>query len=133
MLPSLEEIRTRLLPIALGQVIGMGCGVIGVKISSYLVAPADYGQYGLFLTATPLGMWVVHAGLIKFTASYWGKTHNRTRLLHEMRPAFARKLPWLALATATVALIIAPQDRLVVFLLLLFTATLLSGTAAAAN
>ena len=131
MLPSIEEIRTRLLPIALGQVIGMGCGVIGVKISSYLVAPADYGQYGLFLTATPLGMWVVHAGLIKFTASYWGKTHNRAQLLHEMRPAFARKLPWLALATATIALVIAPQDRLVVFLLLLFTATLLSGTALA--
>ncbi len=124
-----KEFRTRLLPIALGQVIGMGCGVIGVRISSHLVAPADYGQYGLFLTATPLGMWVVYAGLIKFTGRHWGESRARAQLLHEVRPAFTRKLPWLALAAVAVAMVIAPQDWLVVFVLLLFAATLLSGTA----
>lgn len=126
-----EAFRTRLLPIALGQVIGMGCGVIGVKISSQLVAPADYGRYGLFLTATPLGMWVVHAGLIKFTSRHWGGAADRTALLREVVPAFLRKLPWLALATAAVTLAITPTDRLAVFGLLFFSTTLLSAVAVA--
>ena len=125
----MEDIRTRLLPIALGQVIGMGCGVIGVKISSHLVTPADYGKYGLFLTATPLGMWVVHAGLIKFAGRHWGGAADRTGLLHEIGPAFLRKLPWLALAAAAVTLAITPENRLVVFGLLFFATTLLSAAA----
>ena len=127
MLP--ENFRARLLPIALGQVIGMGCGVIGVKISSQLVAPADYGRYGLFLTLTPLGMWVVHAGLIKFTGRHWGGSAQRSGLLHEIVPAFLRKLPWLALAAAAVTLALTPVDRLAVFGLLFVATTFLSATA----
>lgn len=122
-----EDFRSRLLPITLGQVFGMSCGVIGVRLSSHWVAPADYGKYGLFLTATPLGMWVVHAGLIKFTQRHWGESRARAALFHELLPAFVRQLPWLALATAATAWAIGRTDWLVVFPLLFFAATLLSG------
>lgn len=122
---------SRLLPIALGQAIGLGCGVIGVKLMSHLVDPADYGRYGLFLTATPLGMWVVHAGLIKFTGRHWGESNARAQLLQEMGPSFVRKLPWLALAAAGTAWFIEPSHWLAVFITLLFGATLLSVVAIA--
>ena len=89
--------RDRLLPITLSQAVGFLCGLAGVKIATRLVSPADYGAYGVFLTFTPLGIWVVHAGLIKFTARHWAASPNRGALLREVLRASGRKLPWLAI------------------------------------
>jgi hypothetical protein len=123
-----ENTFTRLLPIALGQVLGMGCGILGVRMMSHWVSPTDYGQYGLFLTATPVGMWVVHAGLIKFTSRYWGQSSARASLLHELVLAFLRKLPWLVLAVVIVAGPIDSLHFLSVTAALIFSATFLSWT-----
>lgn len=122
---------TRLLPISLGQVVGMGCGILGVQISSHLITPADYGEYGLYLSLTPLGMWVVHAGLIKSTGRYWGESASRAQLLHELWPAFIRKLPWLTAAVAVMSVLMMRQNGWFSFGLLLVTATLFSATAIA--
>jgi O-antigen/teichoic acid export membrane protein len=43
----------RLVLITLSQMVGLACGLIGVKIVTRLVPPADYGLYGIFLTFTP--------------------------------------------------------------------------------
>jgi O-antigen/teichoic acid export membrane protein len=91
--------RDRLLPIALSQGVGLVCGVVGVKFVSRLVPPADYGVYGVFISFTPLGMWVVHAGLLKFVARHWAESRDRRGLLGEVLRAGARKIPWLAVAT----------------------------------
>lgn len=89
----------RLLPIALSQAVGLLCGIIGIKITSRLIAPADYGAYGLFLSCAPLGIYVVHAGLIKFVSRHWAGSPHRAGLLREVLGAGARKMPWLALLT----------------------------------
>jgi hypothetical protein len=49
-------------------------------------------------------MWVVHAGLIKFTARHWAASPDRGALLREVLRAGARKLPWLVVATIAAAL-----------------------------
>jgi O-antigen/teichoic acid export membrane protein len=116
----------RLVPIVLAQSIGVLCGIIGVKITSRLVAPADYGLYGVFLTFAPLGMWVVHAGLVKFTYRYWAETKDRRSLWHTIGKAATRKLPWLALACAGAAVTIARNTAVGVFLFLFVAATALS-------
>lgn len=98
-MPSLPApSRLRLIPIALAQAFGVGCGVAGVKVNSSLVPPEVLGVYGVFLTFAPIGMWVVHAGLMKFTVRHWAAAASRPALLAVVARAWARRLPWLALA-----------------------------------
>jgi O-antigen/teichoic acid export membrane protein len=89
----------RLPPIVLTQAAGFACGVAGITITSRLVAPGTYGAYGVFLTLAPLGLSVVHAGLVKFVARHWAASDDRAGLLGEVRRAAVRKLPLLAIAT----------------------------------
>jgi O-antigen/teichoic acid export membrane protein len=108
-------VRTRLLPIALAQFVGLVCGVVGVKLHSQLVAPADYGLYGLFLTFTPLGVLVVHAGLLKFTARHWAAAQDRDVLWKKIIGVAGRKLPWLlASAIAAAALLMGVRWYVIV-------------------
>jgi Membrane protein involved in the export of O-antigen and teichoic acid len=125
------DFSSRLLPIALAQIIGMACGVVGVKLMSHLVAPGDYGRYGLFLTATPLGMWVSHAGLIKFAARSWGSSPARNALLRELLAAYFRKLPLLLTAAAIVAYFIEPASWPFTFACLSLAASLLAAVSLA--
>jgi O-antigen/teichoic acid export membrane protein len=118
--------RARLVPIVLAQSIGLLCGIIGVKITTRLVVPADYGMYGVFLTFTPLGMWVVHAGLVKFVYRYWAEAPDRLGFWRTVRHATIRKLPWLALACAGAAVAIAQSKAVGVFAILFVAATALS-------
>jgi O-antigen/teichoic acid export membrane protein len=92
-------LRDRLIPIVLSQTVGLACGLAGVKLTTRLVAPADYGIYGVFITFTPLGMWVVHAGLIKYVGRHWAAAEDRAGLLHAVLISALRKLPWLVLGT----------------------------------
>jgi hypothetical protein len=95
--------RSRIVPIVLGQGIGLLCGVIGVRLTSQLV-PADvYGHYGIFVTFTPLGMWVVHVGLVKFMARHWAEAPDRGALWRGGVRAGQRKLGWLFVATGAAA------------------------------
>jgi hypothetical protein len=122
----------RLLPISLSQLVGLACGVAGVKITSHLIAPEDYGTYGLFLSCAPLGMWVVHAGLLKFISRHWAGSADRRSLRREILKAGLRKLPWLALATLAAVLLLLPSAGLAAWPLL-FTATVLLSCAAFAQ
>jgi hypothetical protein len=95
-------------PIVLAQAFGVGCGVAGVKVNSSLVPPEVLGVYGVFLTFAPIGMWVVHAGLMKYTVRHWAAAESRSALLRVVAGAWARRLPWLALAAGAGAWLLTP-------------------------
>lgn len=113
------NLRSRLLPIALAQLVGLACGIVGVKLNTRLIAPADYGLYGVFLSFTPLGMWVVHAGLVKFTLRHWAGAADRRTFWSTVVRAAGKKLGWLALAATLAALTVAgrawPEWALLLF------------------
>src|SRR5688572_22280570 len=90
--------RLRIVPILLAQGFGVLCGVAGVKLNSHLIPPEVLGVYGVFLTLAPIGMWVVHAGLVKFVTRQWAASGARSALAHDLITLWARRLPWLALA-----------------------------------
>jgi len=115
-------LRDRLLPIGLNQALGFLCGIIGVRVSTGLVKPTDYGAYGLFMSFAPLGIWVVHAGLQRGLARQWAETGNRRGLLRHCFRLGLRGLPWLLLGSLVAVLAFGLRPALV-HLLLLFTAT----------
>ena len=128
--------RFRLVPIVLAQAIGFGCGLAGVKLNSYLVPPAVLGIYGLFLTFAPIGMWVVHVGLLKFISRHWAAAGSRRALAREVLAAWARRLPWLAGLVALAAWTLSPFGETggaIVWLVLFLSAALLSFAAFAQN
>lgn len=90
------NLKQRLIPIVLAQAVGLACGLIGLKLSSHLVPPAALGLYGLFLTFTPVGMWLVYVGLLKYVVRHWAATTARTELRREILVVWVRRLPWLA-------------------------------------
>ncbi|MBI2514134.1 MAG: hypothetical protein HYV96_19350 [Opitutae bacterium] len=92
-----------MLPILLGQILSLGVGVAGVRLASSLVAPADYGIYGLFVSLTPLGAAVIYAGLVKYVARHWHETTDRQALKSATLTAAMRKAPWLVIAAALTA------------------------------
>jgi len=88
-------LRDRLLPIGLNQALGILCGIIGVRLATGWVKPADYGAYGLFMSFTPLGVWVVHAGLLRGLARHWVEAEDRRGLLRRCLGLGLRSSPWL--------------------------------------
>lgn len=97
----------RLLPILIAQGFGVACGVAGVKLNSQLLPPEILGLYGVFLSLTPLGMWVVHAGVIKFVGRRWAASADRPALLRQAAGIWGKRLPWLALLAVAAALALA--------------------------
>jgi hypothetical protein len=92
--------RDRLLPISLSQGVGLLCGVAGVKVVSKLLPPSVLGTYGVFLTFTTLGLWLVHSGLVKYVGRHWAGATDRPAMIRAVLRAWMRKLPWLLAATA---------------------------------
>jgi O-antigen/teichoic acid export membrane protein len=113
-------------PITLIQAVGLLCGLAGVKITTWLVPPADFGVYGIFLTFTPLGMWVVHAGLIKFVLRHWAEAGDRGQLLRGVARAAWRKALWLLPAAAAAAILTSGRRWPGVFPAVFLAAVLLS-------
>jgi len=107
MLLRAADFRAHLLPITLGQAAGLLCGLAGVKLSSHWVAPADYGQYGLFITLAPLGAWVTHAGLVKGVTRHWATAPDRAGFARATLASAGRKLVWLLAACVAAAWIFA--------------------------
>lgn len=106
-MPSVpDQSRLRLVPILLAQGFGVACGIAGVKVNSLLLPPAVLGVYGVFLTFAPIGMWVVHAGLLKFANRHWAAAPARPALLRALVAAWARRLPVLAVAAIVGALVV---------------------------
>ncbi len=94
---SRQEFNLHMLPILLAQGFGVLCGIVGVKVTSQLVSPEDFGRYGIFLTFTTTGAVVVHAGLIKYVSRHWAGAENRAALFAGIYQSWKRKLPWLLL------------------------------------
>lgn len=126
MKPSAGLLDKKLLPIALAQFVGLACGIAGIKLASTLVTPEDYGRYGVFLTFTPLGMWVVHAGLIKFTSRHWAGAVDRPGLWRDIMRTAARYLPWLALSSVAAAFLMSGSRLLGVLPFVFLAAAALS-------
>lgn len=126
MKPLAVVLHKKLLPITLAQLAGLACGIAGVKLASTLVTPEDYGRYGVFLTFTPLGMWVVHAGLIKFTSRHWAGAADRPALWRDLMRTAVRYLPWLALTSVAAAFLLAGSGLLGVLPLVFLAAAALS-------
>jgi hypothetical protein len=123
-----ENVRERLLPIVLSQGIGLGCGIAGVRLTSYLVDPADFGHYGIFISLIPVGSAVLYIGLVKFMSRHWQADPDRPGLLRQVLHATVRKLPWLAAAAVGAAVMAAPEQRILYGLLFFTSAYLLSLT-----
>lgn len=124
---SATDLRERLLPILLAQATGLACGIIGVRLTSSLVAPADYGIYGVFVTLAPLGATVVFAGLVKFVSRHWQDCANRPQLVREVISAGGRKIVWLAAACAAVTAAMSPGQPWRYGAFLFASATLLTA------
>jgi len=120
--------RARFIPIVLAQVFGFACGVVGVQLNSHLIPPELLGDYGVFLSFAPMGMWVVHAGLVKYVARHWAADAS-IELLKKVATAWAKRLPWLAGATGAAALLMATSAAAAapgLWLVLFTSASLLS-------
>jgi len=93
----------RVIPILIAQGFGVACGIAGVMLNSHLLPPDVLGSYGLFLTLAPLGMWVVHAGVVKFVVRTWAGSASRRDVLRQAMALWVRRLPWLALLSLIAA------------------------------
>ncbi|MBI2516065.1 MAG: hypothetical protein HYV95_04050 [Opitutae bacterium] len=69
------------LPIAASQIVAVVCGLAGVHLTTRWVRPEEAGTYGLFLSLTPLGAMLTHAGLIKHFSRHWVGAPDRRSYL----------------------------------------------------
>jgi hypothetical protein len=111
-------LRDRLLPIGLNQALGFLCGILGVRVATGLVKPAEYGAYGLFMSFTPLGIWVVHAGLQRGLSRHWVESGDRRGLLRHCLRLGLRGIPWLLLGSLVAVLAFGFHPALLHLLLL---------------
>ena len=106
---SLPADRHRALPILLNQAIGLVAGLAGIRLASELVAPTDYGVYGLVVSLVPFGHGVVMAGLLKAVSREWAATDDRGGLLRTVATRATKRLGWIALGALLAAGAIAPR------------------------
>lgn len=123
-----EDFRAHLLPIGLAQLVGLACGLIGVRLNSALVAPADYGLYGIFTSLTPAGMWVIYSGLNAALTRLWAGSDQPPALLRAVLGHSRRRVAWMALL-ATGSAVLATREHWLGFALCLFAAMLGLGLA----
>ncbi len=128
MKPTPEDLRQRLLPIFLSQAVGLVCGIIGVRLTSRLVDPADYGTYGVFVSLVPIGSGVIYIGLVKFVSRHWHGASDRPGLLRAILADSLRKMPWLLAACAIAAAVVSPKQPAIFGALLFACAFLLTLT-----
>jgi O-antigen/teichoic acid export membrane protein len=84
---------SRFVPIVANQALALLLGVVGLKLTSLLVAPADYGHYAIFLTLTQIGVLLTHSGLINLVSRHWQKDSEQAGTLAR----FAWNRSWKAL------------------------------------
>lgn len=98
-----EQFTRRWLPIGLGQLTALSCGLIGVHLVTRWVRPADLGVYGLFLSLVPLGGMLTHAGLIKHFSRHWQAAADKPAYLRQWLGAVMPPTLWLIGAGILVA------------------------------
>ncbi|HVU36382.1 MAG TPA: hypothetical protein VHE61_23290 [Opitutaceae bacterium] len=78
---------------------------------SHLVEPAELGAYGVFLSFTTIGTWVVYSGLTKFVGRFWANTDHET-LRAAVTRTWLRKFGWLLAAALVAAAAVASMTKL---------------------
>jgi O-antigen/teichoic acid export membrane protein len=129
MLSRISQIRNRLIPILSGQAIGLVCGILGVHLTSAWISPEVFGRYGVFLSFTTIGMWVVYAGVIKYITRHWAGVTEKAQLSRVVFRHWVKMLPWLlggALAAALATSLLTANSFGFTLLPLFFAASLLA-------
>lgn len=86
---------TQLWPLAAGQVVGLACGIIGVRWMSAVVPPDLLGVYGVWLSLVLAALSVTHQGLVKQVQQHWtGRAGGRAWVAALLRAAWRPAL-WL--------------------------------------
>lgn len=85
-----------LLPLAAIQVVGLACGLIGVRWSSAIVLPEAMGIYGLLLSAQQMATAVTHQGFIKHVQRFWTPRTPAGPYVRLLLAASGWPLAWLA-------------------------------------
>jgi O-antigen/teichoic acid export membrane protein len=71
----------KFVPIIANQGLALALGVVGLKVTSLLVAPDVYGRYAIFLTLTQIGVLLTHSGLINLASRDWQRERGRSGAL----------------------------------------------------
>ncbi len=103
MITKMRKFSQRLTPVVMAQAFGLLCGLAGVKLISRFVPPDVLGDYGIFLSFTTLGMWVVHTGLIKYVSRHWAAAPDKPALSRVVLRHWWGKSPWIVLCTVGAA------------------------------
>jgi hypothetical protein len=98
--------RRQIVPLAGVQIIGLLCGVVGVRWTSAVIPPDLLGWYGLLLSAVQCGIVVTHQGLIKHVQRAWspatpGRPFSRTLVRASAMPTL-----WLGACMAAVLVVL---------------------------
>ncbi|MBI5690653.1 MAG: hypothetical protein HZC55_11215 [Verrucomicrobia bacterium] len=101
-MPALSKRCEHLLPLAGVQVVGLVCGLIGVRWSSTVVPPEAMGVFGLLLTAQLIASTVTHHGLIKHVQQHWTRHTSARQYGRFLLTAARQPFGWLAAALALV-------------------------------
>src|SRR5262245_6237120 len=103
-MPALMNV-ARFVPIVANQALALVLGVVGLKLMSLLVAPADYGRYAIFLTLTQIGVLLTHSGLINLVSRHWQRDGEQVAILARFAWITSwQALRWLAPAILLLAL-----------------------------
>jgi O-antigen/teichoic acid export membrane protein len=89
-------------PIIANQAVSLALGIVGLKITSLIVAPGVYGRYAIFLTLTQIGVLLTHSGLINLVSRHWRRGAAQADTL----ALFAWRRSWKALLWLTPALLV---------------------------
>ena len=101
--PVSQRFTRQWLPIGLGQLTALACGLAGVHLVTRWVRPEDLGVYGLFLSLVPLGGMLTHAGLIKHFSRHWHAAADKPAYLRHWLIGTLRPTLWLIGAGILVA------------------------------
>ena len=95
-----------LVPLAAVQVVGVICGLIGVRWSSSVIPPELLGVYGVLLSMVQLAPVVTHQGFVKHVQSHWTITLPPRPYVHILLRAAAPPTCWLIAGLAAVLFVL---------------------------
>lgn len=91
-----------LVPLIAIQVVGLVCGVIGVRWSSALVPPEILGIFGLLISTQLFGTAVTHQGFIQHVQRFWTPITAGPNYVRLLIAASSQPWLWLGLGLALI-------------------------------
>ena len=92
----------RLLPLIAVQVVGLVCGIVGVRWSSSIVPPEILGVYGLLVSTHTFAAFVTHQGLVQYTQRHWTPETAGRSYVGLLTRSMVRPTVWLGIGLAAV-------------------------------